>query len=77
MLRVSESECLKKRRCDAGKGHLGDDEISVIERHVVEVNEDVVVAQFGNLCLLVEFEGIKSVCANDCPLLGRSRCHYC
>ena len=36
----------------------------------MEVNEDVVVSQFGDLGFLVELECVKAALALDVPLLG-------
>lgn len=51
--------------------HLGDNKVSVVQRSVVEVDEDVMVTEGGDVCLVVEFEAVESVLALDSPLFGR------
>ena len=56
----------------AGKGggrYQGDDEVSVIQGSVVEVDEDVVVAKSRNLSFVVPFKAVETGWALDGPLL--------
>ena len=69
--------CEERREKWCGRvGYLGDDEISVIQRGVMEVNEDVVVTQGWNVGFVVELEAVKAVFGLDSPLLGSRWCHY-
>ena len=51
--------------------YLGDNEIPVIQRDVVEVDQDVVVPERRDSSLIVEFEAVEVVFALNDPLLGR------
>ena len=59
---------LKGREGRRGR-YQGDNEVSVIQGSVVEVDEDVVVAQSRNLSFVVPFQAVKTVWAFDGPLL--------
>ena len=54
----------------AGWWYLGDYEISVVERNVVEIDENVVVTKGWDVGLFVELEAVEAVFALDGPLLG-------
>lgn len=56
--------------------YLGDDEISVVQGDVVEVDEDVVVTEGGDVGFLIEFEAVEAAFALDGPLLGRCWGHW-
>ena len=48
----------------------GDDEVSEVQRGVVEIDEDVMVTEGWNVGFFVEFETVEAGCALDGPLLG-------
>lgn len=48
----------------------GDTEISVIQRSIVEIDENVVVSECWDLSFVVELEAVEAVFALDSPLLG-------
>ena len=50
--------------------YLGDNEIPVVQRDVVEIDQDVVVSEGGDCSLILEFEAVEAVLALDDPLLG-------
>lgn len=50
--------------------YLGNDEVSVVQGNVVEVDEDVVVTKGWDVSLFVEFEAVESAFALDGPLFG-------
>ena len=50
--------------------HLWDYEISVVERNIVEIDEDVVVTESWDVGLFVELEAVEAAFALDGPLLG-------
>lgn len=50
--------------------HHGNNEISVVQRSVVEVDEDVVVTEGWDLSFVVELEAVEATFALDSPLLG-------
>ena len=50
--------------------YLGDNEISVVQRSVVEVDEDVMVTKGWDLGLVVKLEAVEAIFALDSPLLG-------
>lgn len=54
---------------------LGDDEVSIVERNVVEVNENVMLTQLGYLGLFIKLETVEAGLAGDGPLLRGCRCH--
>ena len=51
--------------------YFGDDEVSVVQRSVVEVDEDVVVSEGWDVGFVVELETVEAVLALDSPLFGR------
>lgn len=53
-----------------GGGYLWDYEISVVQRNIVEIDEDVVVTEGWDVGLFVELEAVEAVFALDGPLLG-------
>lgn len=56
--------------------YLGYDQIAVIERSIVEIDEDIVVTEFGYISMVIELEAIKAILARDGPLLVGGRCHF-
>lgn len=52
------------------EAHFRDDDVSIVERGVVEVDEYIVVIQLRDICLFVELEAIEAIFANYVPLLG-------
>ena len=48
----------------------GDDEISEVQRSVVEVDEDVMVTEGWDIGFVVELEAIEAILALNSPLLG-------
>lgn len=48
--------------------YLGDTEISVVQRSVVEVDKDVVVTEGWDLNFVVELEAVETVFALESPL---------
>lgn len=57
-------------RVDGWRFYLYNREVSVVERSVVEVDENVVVAELGNFGLFIEFEAVEAIFASEGPLLG-------
>ena len=55
--------------------YLGDDEVSEIQRGVVEVDEDVVVTEGWDVGFFVEFEAVEASVALNGPLLSGGWCH--
>ena len=53
-----------------GKPHLGDDQVSVVQRSVVEVDEDIVVTKGWDVGFFVELEAVEARFALNGPLLG-------
>lgn len=51
--------------------YFGDDEVSVVQRSIVEVDEDVVVSEGWDVGFVVELETVEAVLALDSPLFGR------
>ena len=51
--------------------YCGDDEVSVVQRSVVEVDEDVVISEGWDVGFVVELETVEAVLALDSPLFGR------
>ena len=51
--------------------YQGYNEISVVQRRVVEVDKDVVVTEVWDVSFLVELEAVQAIFALDCPLLGK------
>lgn len=56
--------------------YFGDAEVSVVQRSVVEVDEDVVVSEGWDVGFVVELETVEAVLALDSPLFGRWWHHY-
>ena len=50
--------------------YLWDNEISVVQRSVVKVDEDLMVTEGGNIGFVVELEAVEAAFALDSPLLG-------
>ena len=48
----------------------GDNEISVIQRSIVEIDENVVVTECWDVSFVVKLEAVEAVFALDSPLLG-------
>ena len=55
--------------------YLGDEQVSIIEGGVMEVDKNVVVSKLGKLGFLVEFETVKPFFACYLPLLSCRGCH--
>ena len=55
--------------------YLGNNEVSVIERGIVEVDQDVVVPQLRDFSLCVVAQAVEAILPIYGPLLGRRRCH--
>lgn len=55
--------------------YFRDNEISIVQRNVVKVNQDIMIAQLRDLGALVKFQTCKAVFADNSPLLGGSGCH--
>ena len=56
--------------------YLGNGEISVVQRSVMEVYENIVVAKGLDVSSVMELEAIETVFAFNGPLLGGRWCHY-
>ena len=56
-------------------GYLGNDKIPVIERSVVEVDEDLVVGELRHQGVLVELEAVEAIFGCEGPLLSSRRRH--
>ena len=50
--------------------YLGDNKVSEVQRSVVEVDEDMVVTERGDVSFFMELEAVEAVLALDSPLLG-------
>ena len=48
----------------------GDNEISVIQRSIVEIDENVVVTECWDVSFVVKLKAVEAVLALDSPLLG-------
>ena len=57
-----------------GWSYLGDDEISVVERSKVKVDEHIMVTELGDLFIL-KLEVLEATGACDSPLFGGIWCH--
>lgn len=55
--------------------YFGNDKVTVIERGVVEVDKDIMIAECRYFGFVVKFEALKSVHTLNGPLLRRCRCH--
>lgn len=53
---------------EKGEADLGNDEIAVVERGIVPIDEDIVVAEFGNRGRLGEFEILETALAGEVVL---------
>lgn len=51
------------------------DKITVVERGVMEVDEDIMIAKWRYFGFVVKFEALKSVHTLNRPLFRRRRCH--
>ena len=54
---------------------LWDDEISIIEGGVMEMNQDVVITQLWDFCFLFELQTIETALTGDDPSLCSRRSH--
>lgn len=59
-----------KRGKKAAWWYLGDYDISVVQRNIVEVDENVVVTENWDVDLFVKLEAVEAAFALDGPLLG-------
>ena len=55
--------------------YLGDYQIAIVERGSIEMDQNVSLTQFRDLCFFVEFQTVEAVLALDRPLFGSGWCH--
>lgn len=55
--------------------YLRDAEIAIVERSVVEVDEDIMVTQLGYFCFLVKLKAVEAVLAREGPLVSSTWSH--
>lgn len=56
--------------------YLGDYQITIVERGSIEMDQNVSLTQFRDLCSFVEFQTVEAVLALDGPLFGSGWCHW-
>ena len=56
--------------------YLGYDEISIVKRGIVEMDQDIMITQLWELSILMELETVKAIFAGNSPLFGGCW-HHC
>ncbi len=56
--------------------YFGYDEISIVKRGIVEMDQDIMITQLWELSILLELETVKAIFAGNSPLFG-SCWHHC